>query len=46
MITFPSSSVWYNYSFYQLTPEDKKRLRSKMIQLPPLPMEEFEKELT
>ena len=38
--------VWYNYSFYQLTPEDKKRLKSKMIQLPPLPMEEFEKELT
>ena len=38
--------VWYNYSFYQLTPEDKKNLKSKMIQLLPLPMEEFEKELT
>ena len=46
MITFPNSLVWYNYSFYQLTLEDKKRLKSKMIQLPPLPMEEFEKELT
>ena len=31
--------IWYSYSFYQLTPEDKKRLKSKMIQLPPLPME-------
>ena len=38
--------VWYNYSLYQLTPEDKKRLKSKMVQLPPLPMDEFEKELT
>ena len=38
--------VWYNYSFYQLTPEDKKGLKAKMIQLSPLPIEEFEKVLT
>ena len=38
--------VWYNYYFYQLTLGDKKRLQSKMIQLPLLPIEEFEKELT
>lgn len=35
--------VWYNYSFYESTP---KSLKSKMIQLPPLSMEEIEKELT
>ena len=38
--------VLYNYSFYQLTPEDKKRLKSKLVQLPLLPIEEFKKELT
>ena len=27
--------VWYNYSFYQLTPGDKKKLKSKIDTITP-----------
>ena len=37
--------MWYKFTFAQLTPEETNKLRSKLQLLPPMPMEDFEKEL-